>query len=71
MVNGYAGKILNVDLSCSTISYDESSFRLAKAPAELKSPAPCLGEHTAYVCAEILGMSDEEFVQLSEEGVFE
>ena len=52
-------------------AYDASSFRLSKTPAEIKSPSPCLGEHTAYVCTDILGMSDEEFVQLSEEGVFE
>jgi benzylsuccinate CoA-transferase BbsF subunit len=52
-------------------AYDASSFHLSKTPAELKSPSPCLGEHTAYVCTEVLGMSDEEFVQLSEEGVFE
>jgi len=30
-----------------------------------------LGEHTQYVCDEILGMSDEEFVGLLEEGVFD
>ena len=52
-------------------AYDAPSFRLSKTPAELKLPAPCLGEHTAYVCTEILGMSDEEFLQLSEEGAFE
>lgn len=52
-------------------AYDAPSFHLSKTPAELKLPAPCLGEHTAYVCTEILGMSDEEFLQLSEEGVFE
>ena len=48
-------------------AYDESSFRLSKTPAKLKSPSPCLGEHTAYVCTGILGMSDEDFVQLSKE----
>jgi crotonobetainyl-CoA:carnitine CoA-transferase CaiB-like acyl-CoA transferase len=37
----------------------------------LRMPAPCLGEHTEYVCTRILGMSDEEFVDLFTEGVFE
>jgi crotonobetainyl-CoA:carnitine CoA-transferase CaiB-like acyl-CoA transferase len=51
-------------------AYDDSSFRLSKTPAELKSPSPCLGEHTEYVLTDILGMSDEEFVTLNEEGIF-
>jgi hypothetical protein len=34
-------------------------------------PAPCLGEHTEYVCTEILGMSDEYFLELMQKGVFE
>jgi len=45
------------------------SFRLSKTPCKLK-PYPCLGEHNHYVYQEILGMSDEEFVSLLEEGVF-
>jgi len=51
--------------------YDAASFRLSKTPAELKLPAPCLGEHTAYVCSDILGIPDEEFLELMAEGVFE
>ncbi len=39
-------------------------FTLSKTPAEPERPAPCLGEHTEYVCSKILGMSDEEFVRL-------
>ena len=34
-------------------------------------PAPCLGEHTEYICTRMLGMSDNEFVELMQEGVFE
>jgi hypothetical protein len=34
-------------------------------------PAPCIGEHNHYVYTEILGISDEEFVELLSEGVFE
>jgi len=52
-------------------TYDSSSFRLSKTPAEPKHPAPCLGEHTDYVCTEILGMPDEEFLEFMAEGVFE
>ena len=47
------------------------SFELSKTPAKAYSPSPLLGEHTEYVCTEILGMSDEEFVDLMQAGVFE
>ncbi len=46
-------------------------FRLSKTPGEPKMAAPCLGQHNEYVCKRILGMSDEEFVQLLNEGVFD
>lgn len=44
--------------------------KLSKSPAKQYRPVPCLGEHNAYVCTEILGMSDEEFVGLLQAGVF-
>jgi benzylsuccinate CoA-transferase BbsF subunit len=47
------------------------SFELSKTPAKPYSPSPLLGEHTEYVCTRILGMSDEEFISLMEEGLFE
>jgi benzylsuccinate CoA-transferase BbsF subunit len=47
------------------------SFRLSKTPARPFSPSPLLGEHTEQICTEMLGMSDEEFVTLMQEGVFE
>jgi len=50
-------------------SYDSPSFRLSKTPIQLRMPTPCLGEHTEYVCTKILGMSDEEFVELLQTGV--
>jgi benzylsuccinate CoA-transferase BbsF subunit len=47
------------------------SFELSETPSQPYSPSPLLGEHTEYVCTEILGMSDEEFVDLMQAGVFE
>jgi benzylsuccinate CoA-transferase BbsF subunit len=38
-------------------------FILSKSPCEVRR-APLLGEHNEYVSKEILGMSDEEFVEL-------
>lgn len=52
-------------------SYETPSWRLSKTPGEIRMPSPCLGEHTEYVCREILGISDEEFIELFQDGVFE
>ena len=51
--------------------YDGVPLVLSKTPSELKMPAPCLGEHNEYVYKEVLGMSEEEYVDLLVDGVFE
>ncbi|MGA2670245.1 MAG: CoA transferase [Dehalococcoidia bacterium] len=51
--------------------YARTSFLLSKTPAQLKMAAPCLGQHTEYVCKDILGMSEEEYVNLLIDNVFE
>jgi benzylsuccinate CoA-transferase BbsF subunit len=48
-----------------------TGFELSKTPGIPRMASPGLGEHTGYVCTEILGLSDEEFVELLQEGVFE
>lgn len=45
-------------------------FVLSKTPAEAKMPAPCLGEHTEYVCIRLLGIPDAEFVDMVAAGAF-
>jgi len=45
-------------------------IRLSESPVNIR-PAPCLGEHNEYVCTKILGLSDREFVDFLEAGVFE
>ena len=47
------------------------SFQLSKTPAQAYSPSPLLGEHTEYICTRLLGMPDEEFIDLMQKGVFE
>jgi len=44
--------------------------KLSESPVNIR-PAPCLGEHNEYVCTEILGLSDEEFVSYLNDGIFE
>ena len=51
--------------------YMGQAAKLSKTPAEGRMPSPCLGEHTEYVCREILNLADEEFVELLVDGVFE
>jgi benzylsuccinate CoA-transferase BbsF subunit len=53
------------------VSYSGFSMKMSATPYEIKRGAPRLGEHTEYVCSEILKMTNEEFVQLLNEGVFE
>jgi benzylsuccinate CoA-transferase BbsF subunit len=48
-----------------------SSFVLSKTPAKAERPSPLIGEHTEQVCTKILGMPDDEFVELLQAGVFE
>ena len=50
---------------------ESHAFNMPKTPRKLKMPAPCMGEHTEYICCEILRLSDEEFVELLADGVFE
>jgi crotonobetainyl-CoA:carnitine CoA-transferase CaiB-like acyl-CoA transferase len=46
-------------------------FGLSETPARPRMPAPCLGEHNEYVCTKLLGMPDEEFLELLTLGLFE
>jgi crotonobetainyl-CoA:carnitine CoA-transferase CaiB-like acyl-CoA transferase len=48
-----------------------ASFQLSDTPARPYMASPCLGEHTAYVCTEMLGIRDDEFSELLAQGVFE
>jgi len=52
-------------------SYESPPFRLSKTPADLNKPGPCLGEDTEYICSEILGISNEQFIELLAQRVFE
>ena len=54
-----------------SFSHLGNPFELTETPARPRMPAPCLGEHNEYICTKILGMSDEEFLDLLTKGVFE
>lgn len=46
-------------------------FSLSQTPSSGERPAPCLGEHSEYVCRELLKMPEEEFIELLLDNVFE
>jgi benzylsuccinate CoA-transferase BbsF subunit len=43
-------------------------YKLLKTKAQVRT-SPCFGEHNDYICTQLLGMSDNEFVELLQEGV--
>ena len=47
-----------------------TSTKMSRTPPSLRLPAPCFGEHSLYVCKEILGMSDREIDELVMADVF-
>lgn len=51
--------------------YPAPAFQLSRTPHTLRRPAPMLGEHTAAVFGDLLGLSKSEFKALEEEGTFE
>ncbi len=52
-------------------AYDDRPCTLSDTSAELRTPASILGEHIEHVCTTILDMSDDAFVGLLADGVFE
>ena len=52
-------------------TYESLGYHLSKTPLRLKQRFPHLGEHDHHVFCELLGMSDDEFAKLVQEGVIE
>ena len=46
-------------------------YKLSKVPVQLRRTSPLLGQHNDYVYTNLLGLSEEEYKQLGEEGVFD
>jgi benzylsuccinate CoA-transferase BbsF subunit len=52
-------------------SYDGPAFRLSLTPGRLSKAAPCLGEDNEYVYKTLIGLNDEEFIELLADGAME
>jgi len=50
------------------MTWDSPSYWLSATPAYPRRPAPRLGEHNEYVYRELLGYTEEEFVDLMVSG---
>lgn len=53
------------------ITHDGPAFKMSKTPVELRWESGVYGQHTEYICKEILGMTDDVISDLMAEGVFE
>lgn len=52
------------------VNHPTPPYKLLNTKAQVRT-APGLGEHTDYVCTQLLGMDDKEFAELFEQGIFE
>lgn len=52
-------------------TYDGPSFRLSETPGVLHKAAPLLGEDNEYVYRDLIGLSEEEYIELLADGAFE
>jgi benzylsuccinate CoA-transferase BbsF subunit len=43
-------------------------WKLSKTPAQIRMHVPMIGEHNEFVCTQLIGMSDEEFIGYLSEG---
>ena len=51
-------------------AYDAPPVKLLRTPGELRSPAPCLGQHNDIVLKGLLGLSDDEYREYEQADVF-
>jgi benzylsuccinate CoA-transferase BbsF subunit len=51
--------------------FQGNSYLMSKTPYQIKRPAPLFGEHTECICTQLLGMPDQQFAELCQEGLFE
>ena len=50
--------------------YHPPGFNLSRVTPEVSAP-PLLGQDNEYVCTKVLGLSDEEFIELMQDAVFD
>jgi len=53
------------------VPIENSRMRFSATPSRVTSAGPTFGQHNQQVLTEILGLSEEEFIELLAEGVLE
>lgn len=53
------------------LKYNGPAYRFAATPSELRSAAPCLGQHTDRVMTEILGFAADEITAFRDRGLLQ
>lgn len=53
---------------CGTHLYPGQWFKMPRTPLTVRMPAPSFGQDNEYVYKQIIGVSDEEYVELEKEG---
>jgi benzylsuccinate CoA-transferase BbsF subunit len=51
--------------------YQGNSYLMSKTPYTIEQPAPLFGQHTEYICTQLLNIPDDEFTDLYQQGLFE
>jgi benzylsuccinate CoA-transferase BbsF subunit len=63
-------KVVEGHLELGTHYSSAASFVLSRTPAQLR-PSPCFGQDNEYVFTQILGMSNDQFIELLNSGVIQ
>jgi benzylsuccinate CoA-transferase BbsF subunit len=69
IARNYFQKLNHTEIGPATFS--NPPFKLSESSVEVRKAAPCLGEHTEYICRELLGLSDNEFIDILNSGALE
>lgn len=67
-LRGHFGTVPHSEMGSHTVF--GFPYLLSETPCAPPMGAPCLGEHNEYVICQLLGHSDEEFMEMYHEGVF-
>jgi crotonobetainyl-CoA:carnitine CoA-transferase CaiB-like acyl-CoA transferase len=68
----YRGQLVELEhTEIGKMFFPASAFILSKTPHDMRLPSPCLGEHNEFVYTKLLGLSDEEFVELQSCGALD
>lgn len=68
----FRGHFVEVDHpEVGRVPIEHSRLRLSRTPAPVPAPGPLLGQHNDHILRDILGMGDEEIVELTLSGALE